>query len=205
MQLMAAIMLVGALSSHWGSLNNSEGHRVAYVHMKGVYVSLPGVVAKDYAWSDAVNDCSGDYCDKVKSAKTDFTATLYIYFVCIAIDIIVWFFGDVAWKFQEVASIHSKRRLIGWITAITSLVFMIVRTACFIACWSSSKNVMSALASELGSTGYSQPSLQTAEGIMFLCLLFNLLSVGMYFWALCLHTREKASKPVGIDARYTLA
>ena len=97
MQIMAAIMTVGALCARWSVVEeNGDSHLFASeVHVGGV---------SSQSWAEVVtqscNDDTSDLCSAAKSAKTTFGALFFVGCVLCAVDIVLWFIGDLAWKFQ---------------------------------------------------------------------------------------------------------
>lgn len=202
MQIMAAIMTVGALCARWSVVEeNGDSHLFASeVHVGGV---------SSQSWAEVVtqscNDDTSDLCSAAKSAKTTFGALFFVGCVLCAVDIVLWFIGDLAWKFQDINWVtRFGRRKMGYITAIGAVVCAVARIILLIVAWSDANGFSNAVvdASADSSTKLSVPSIETAEGIMILAIFFNVWAVGLDFYSLVLHTREQnqSAKGVGLDA-----
>lgn len=192
MQLMAAILTIGALSAKWTSLDDSTTE-VAWVHMKGVRLQIPGIPAQDFSWTDvsSCSDATDKYCDAGSSCKSAFQAANIILIIACILDCFLWFTGDVAWKFQELERItkNNRRRKIGLYTAIGSGVLCILRLALLIACWSTSKTLMSDLGESF--PDYTVAGIQTAQGLLIGAILFGIVAFVLDVRAMGAHSKEE--------------
>ena len=199
MQLMAAIMTVGALSARWAAVDDSDDNVVMWVHIKGVTSHIGGPTVT-YTWDEASTCAEGKdttFCDSAASAKTAFEAAMWVLSFACAIDVLLWFLGDVAWKFQEMPSItrNGRRRTIGWSVFGTSLAMAVIRIAFLIALWTRGNTLMEDVVTAMkGQGGYTSGHFQTAEGIMFLALAFNFLALGLNLRALMRHKAEDKTR-----------
>lgn len=198
LQLMAAILTIGSLNARWAAIDDSSDNVVMWVHIKGVTGHLDGPTVT-YTWDEAAT-CSGDdttFCDSAASAKTAFEAAMWILSFSCAIDVLLWFMGDVAWKFQEMPSVtrNGRRRTIGWAVFAASLALAVIRIAFLIALWSRGNTLMKDQLTALNDPdGYTSGSFQTAEGIMFMALFFNFFALALDLRALMRHKVEEKAR-----------